>query len=96
MTAFDAEKWADYCMPLSDDLTICGTRTVEDESARRVEYRWCFDCRTRHDFTWRIEREGDHLPLILARIHRQRDPIAHAKLAGDDLGLFGLLEDEVS
>lgn len=54
MTAFDAEKWADYCMPLSDDLTICGTRTVEDESARRVEYRWCFDCRTRHDFTWRL------------------------------------------
>ena len=43
-----------------------------------------------------IEREDDHLPLILARIHRQRDPIAHTKLVGDDLGLFGLLEDEVS
>lgn len=43
-----------------------------------------------------IEREDDHLPLILARIHRQRDPIAYTKLVGDDLGLFGLLDDEVS
>lgn len=37
-----------------------------------------------------IEREADYLPLILSRLHRQRDPVAYVRLAGDpaELTLF--------
>ena len=35
-----------------------------------------------------IEREADYLPLVVSRIHRQRNPVEAIRLAGDDLGLF--------
>jgi ribosomal protein L2 len=31
-----------------------------------------------------VEREADYLPLIVARITRQRDPVAHVALVGDE------------
>lgn len=34
--------------------------------------------------------------LTVARIHRQRNPVEAVKLAGDDLGLFDHIDDEVS
>jgi site-specific DNA-methyltransferase (adenine-specific) len=40
-----------------------------------------------------IEREPDYLPLIVQRVNRQRDPIAYTATAGEDLGLFGDLEE---
>ena len=40
-----------------------------------------------------IEREADYLPLILQRINRRRDPVAAVKGAGEDGGLFDLLDD---
>lgn len=39
-----------------------------------------------------IEREGDYLPLIAARLNRRRDPVAYLTGQGDDLGLFDLEE----
>lgn len=39
-----------------------------------------------------IEREADYLPLIRQRIDRRRDPVAAIVRAGDDAGLFGLLD----
>jgi len=39
-----------------------------------------------------IEREADYLPLIVQRINRRRDPVAAVKAAGDDGGLFDLLD----
>ncbi len=41
-----------------------------------------------------IEREDDYLPLIRQRIDRRRDPVAAVRRAGDDAGLFGLLDDD--
>lgn len=41
-----------------------------------------------------IEREAEYLPLIEARIARRRDPVRAIELAGEDAGLFGLLEGE--
>ena len=36
-----------------------------------------------------VERESDYLPLVVARITRQRDPVAHVRLVGDQhLTLF--------
>ena len=43
-----------------------------------------------------IEREDDYLPLIVQRIQRRRDPVAAVKAAGDDAGLFDLLDGEAS
>jgi DNA modification methylase len=43
-----------------------------------------------------IEREADYLPLIVQRINRRRDPVAAVKAAGDDAGLFDLLDGEAS
>ena len=43
-----------------------------------------------------IEREDDYLPLIVQRINRRRDPVAAVKAAGDDAGLFDLLDGEAS
>lgn len=43
-----------------------------------------------------IEREADYLPLIVQRIQRRRDPVAAVKAAGDDAGLFDLLDGEAS
>ena len=37
-----------------------------------------------------IEKDDSYLPLILSRIYRQKDPVEHMKLAGEDLGLFDL------
>jgi DNA modification methylase len=39
-----------------------------------------------------IEREADYLPLIVQRINRRRDPVAAVKAAGEDGGLFDLLD----
>lgn len=41
-----------------------------------------------------VEREAEYLPLIVQRINRRRDPIAHARDKGEDLGLFGLDDPE--
>jgi site-specific DNA-methyltransferase (adenine-specific) len=41
-----------------------------------------------------IEREADYLPLIEARLSRQRDPVRAIELAGDDPGLFAWLHEE--
>ena len=43
-----------------------------------------------------IEREADYLPLIVQRINRRRDPVAAVKAAGDDAGLFDLLDGGVA
>ena len=43
-----------------------------------------------------IEREADYLPLIVQRINRRRDPVAAVKAAGDDAGLFDLLDGAAS
>lgn len=40
-----------------------------------------------------VEREVDYLPLIVARIHRRIDPVKAVQHQGDDLGLFGLLDE---
>lgn len=40
-----------------------------------------------------IEREDEYLPLIEARIARRLNPVRAVELAGDDAGLFGLLDD---
>jgi DNA modification methylase len=40
-----------------------------------------------------IEKTGEYMPLIMARIQRRRDPIAAVKLAADDLGLFAFTTD---
>jgi DNA modification methylase len=37
-----------------------------------------------------IEKTDEYLPLIMARIHRRRDPVEAIKLAGEDLGLFDI------
>ena len=39
-----------------------------------------------------VEREADYLPLVKARIYRQRNPVEAIRLTGDELGLFGLGE----
>ena len=39
-----------------------------------------------------VEREADYLPLVLARVHRQRNPVEAIRLAGEDLGLFDIEE----
>lgn len=44
-----------------------------------------------------IEKTDDYLPLIEARIHRRRDPVAAARLAAtgdDEASLFDLLDEE--
>jgi site-specific DNA-methyltransferase (adenine-specific) len=41
-----------------------------------------------------IEREADYLPLIVQRINRRRDPVRAVKAAGEDGGLFDLLDEE--
>jgi DNA modification methylase len=38
-----------------------------------------------------IEREADYLPLIVQRLTRRADTVAHLASKGEDLGLFGLL-----
>lgn len=44
-----------------------------------------------------IEREASYLPLIEARITRQRDPVAHQRLVGgDELTLFDDLGGDAS
>ena len=39
-----------------------------------------------------IDKEPEHLPLILQRINRQRDPVEAIRQRGEDLGLFDHLE----
>lgn len=41
-----------------------------------------------------IEREADYLPLIEARIARRTNATRALELAGEDMGLLGLLDDE--
>lgn len=41
-----------------------------------------------------IEREADYLPLIQQRINRRRNPAAYVELAGEDQGLFALIDEE--
>ena len=41
-----------------------------------------------------IEREVDYLPLIQQRINRRRNPAAYVELAGEDQGLFALIDEE--
>lgn len=43
-----------------------------------------------------IERETDYLPLIEARIARRVDPVQAVKIAGEDGGLFDLIDGEAS
>jgi DNA modification methylase len=43
-----------------------------------------------------IEKTDEYLPLVLARIHRQRDPVQAIKLAGEDLGLFDFGTEETA
>lgn len=43
-----------------------------------------------------IEREADYLPLIVQRVNRRRDPVEAVRGAGEDGGLFDLLEDGVA
>lgn len=43
-----------------------------------------------------IEREAEYLPLIQQRIHRRRDPVAAVRGAGEEGGLFDLLEGGVA
>ena len=43
-----------------------------------------------------IEREADYLPLIAQRIHRRRDPVQAVRGAGEDGGLFDLLDGDVA
>jgi site-specific DNA-methyltransferase (adenine-specific) len=43
-----------------------------------------------------IEKGGEYVPLILARIHRQRDPVQAIKIAGEDLGLFDFGTEETA
>lgn len=43
-----------------------------------------------------IEKTDEYLPLTVARIHRRRDPVAAIRLAGDDLGLFDLGEQDTA
>lgn len=43
-----------------------------------------------------IEREADYLPLIRQRLNRRRDPVAAVKAAGDDGGLFDLLDEALA
>jgi hypothetical protein len=45
-----AEKWADWCDE-AGSFAICGTRVVE-HSRRSEGIKWCFHCRTRHEFWW--------------------------------------------
>lgn len=40
-----------------------------------------------------IERETDYIPLIQQRIARRLDPVAAIRTAGEDSGLFGLIEE---
>lgn len=40
-----------------------------------------------------IEREPDYLPLIIQRLTKRTDPVAHLASKGEDLGLFGLLDE---
>ena len=40
-----------------------------------------------------IDKEPEHLPLILQRINRQRDPVEAIRQRGEDLGLFDHLEE---
>ncbi|WP_377324718.1 DNA methyltransferase [Pimelobacter simplex] len=40
-----------------------------------------------------VEREAEYLPLVEARIARRRDPVRAIELAGEDAGLFGLIDD---
>ena len=35
-----------------------------------------------------IEKTDEYLPLVMARIHRRRNPVEAIKLNGEDLGLF--------
>jgi tRNA G10 N-methylase Trm11 len=43
-----------------------------------------------------IEREADYLPLIEARLARRLDPVRAVELAGDDGGLFDLIDEETA
>ncbi len=43
-----------------------------------------------------IEREAEYLPLIVQRILRRRDPVAAVRAAGDDGGLFDLLDGGIA
>ena len=43
-----------------------------------------------------IEKTPEYLPLILARIHRRRNPVEAIRLAGEDLGLFDLDQEETA
>lgn len=41
-----------------------------------------------------VEREADYLPLIVQRVNRRLDPVAYMTTAGEDLGLFGDMDEE--
>lgn len=43
-----------------------------------------------------IEKTGEYLPLTVARIYRQRHPVEAVKLAGEELGLFAHIDEEVT
>ena len=43
-----------------------------------------------------IEREADYVPLIVQRLTKRADPVAHLASKGDDLGLFELIDGEAS
>lgn len=45
-----SEEWADWC-EADGAVAICGTRMVE-HSRRSEGIKWCFTCRTRHEFWW--------------------------------------------
>ena len=45
-----SDRFADWC-ETQGNLTICGTRTVE-YARDAMGVKWCFHCRTRHEFWW--------------------------------------------
>ena len=42
-----------------------------------------------------VEREGEHIPLIQQRVDRQLDPVRHARLGGEDMGLLDVFEPDL-
>ena len=50
MSAEVAEKWADWCEG-DGSFAICGT-DMEEVHRKSEGVKWCFHCRTRHEFWW--------------------------------------------
>lgn len=53
MVNADTEQWADWC-ETSGDVSISGTR-MRESSRDPMGVKWCFHCRTRHEFDWVVK-----------------------------------------